>query len=213
MPKKLDLTDDKYGILTVLSEAHGIEQTTKQKQYFWNCQCECGNTIIVPSRYLRERKHIIKSCGCLFKIANNMSQTRQYRIWFGMKDRCTRENNTRYEYYGARGISYDPKWEAFNDFWEDMKQGYKDTLSLDRIDNDKDYSKENCRWVNQTKQVRNRGNTRTITYKGETKPLAVWAQEYGFTYTCLYDRVVTRGWNLDRAFNQVFGDRRRLANK
>lgn len=202
MRKKLNLTGQVYGLLTVLYEMPTTQTGGKYVQSNWRCKCECGNEVTVNTRYLREREYLVKSCGCLFTTVNNMSRTRQYRIWFGMKSRCDVKTNTRYPLYGGRGISYDPKWNDFNVFWEDMKDGYKDNLSLDRIDNNKDYSKDNCRWVDQTKQVRNRNSTVTFEYNGIEKPLATWAEEYGFSYWQLYDRVIRRGWNIERALTQ-----------
>ena len=135
-----------------------------------------------------------------------MSNTRPYKIWRGMKDRCNRKNNTRFNYYGGRGITYDPRWEDFNSFWEDMKDGYSDHLTLDRKDNNKGYFKENCRWATQTTQLRNKRNTRLIKYKDKTKPLVEWAEEFGLSYSQLSDRIF-RGWNTERALTQPLGDR------
>ncbi len=207
MPKKIDLTGHRYGILTVLYEDKEFKQLKRCKEYQWVCKCDCGQIITLGQRYLRERDYIVKSCGCLFKTADNMSGTRPYVIWFGMKDRCNRKNNTRYKYYGSRGISYEPRWEDFNNFWEDMKEGYADNLSLDRIDNNKNYSKDNCRWVAQTEQVRNRRNTKMLEYKGITKPLAIWAEEYNMTYRQLSDRIYSKCWDIERALTQPLGDR------
>ena len=206
MPKKIDLKGQVYGWLTVLHEFPKRTLIGGKKVTQWVCKCRCGNIVIVPTRYLREGR--CKSCGCMYRSVDNMSDTRPYRIWYGMKERCDRETNSRYKYYGGRGVSYNSRWKDFNTFWEDMKEGYSDNLTLDRIDNSKDYNKGNCRWVTQTVQVRNKRNTRLLTYKSKTKPLIEWAEEYGLTYNQLSDRIM-RGWDVKRALTQPLGDRSR----
>ena len=205
MPKKIDLSDQTYGWLTVLHEHPERKLVGGKKVTQWVCRCKCGNIVILPTRYIREGHS--KSCGCMPFSVGDMSKTRPYRIWHGMKERCRNKNNSRFKYYGARGISYDPKWDDFNLFWEDMKDGYSDNLTLDRKDNDKGYCKDNCRWVTQTIQVRNKRNTVLVTYKDETKPLIEWAEQFGLSYTQLTDRVIRRNWSIERALTQPLGDR------
>lgn len=94
-------------------------------------------------------------CGCANLKGyshHGLKNTRQYRIWTHMKNRCNDPKNSSYEYYGARGITYDPKWEKFLGFWEDMSEFYSDKLELDRIDPNGNYNKENCRWENESIQ-------------------------------------------------------------
>lgn len=206
MPKKINLTGQTYGRLIIIHEHPKRIVIGGHKVTQWVCQCKCGNIVVVPTRYLREGR--TQSCGCMYTSVNNMSDTRPYRIWYGMKARCKTKTNTRYKYYGGRGISYDRRWEDFNCFWEDMKEGYSDSLTLDRKDNNKGYYKENCRWVTQTTQVRNKRNTRLITYNGVTNTLIEWAEKCGFSYSQLSDRIA-RGWNIERALNQPLGNRER----
>lgn len=200
MGKKLNLKGQKFGKLTVLSLHDERDTRPKIPQYQWNCICECGNHVVVTTRLLKEGHK--KSCGCLLRKKLNMSNTRIYRIWFGMKDRCNRNNNTRYKYYGGYGIGYCKEWEDFNVFYEDMKDGYSDGLSLERIDYTKDYCKDNCKWVTQKEQVRNRSITKMVSYNGEVKPLAEWAEIYNLPYSILYDRYVSRKWTFERAITQ-----------
>ena len=99
-----------------------------------------------------------KSCGCLpsGNKTHNLSKTRQYNTWKNIIQRCSNQNHTTYKYYGGRGITFCKSWKKFENFWKDMKEGYADNLSIDRIDNDGDYNKKNCKWSNQKDQIGNR---------------------------------------------------------
>lgn len=88
---------------------------------------------------------------------HGMQSTRFYKIWCDMKYRCNNPRSSSYKWYGAKGIKYQDSWNMFENFYEDMKEGYSDELTLDRIDPSRNYSKENCRWVTKTAQSRNKG--------------------------------------------------------
>lgn len=83
-------------------------------------------------------------------------ESRQYQIWYDMKRRCNESTRNEYKNYGARGITYDPRWENFTNFWDDMKDSYEDSLTLDRINPNSNYCKENCRWVSRSVQACNK---------------------------------------------------------
>lgn len=117
-----------------------------------------------------------------------------------MKDRCYNPHHVHYSDYGGRGIIICPDWkdnfQAFYD-WA-MSHGYSDNLSIDRIDDDKGYYPENCRWATALEQQNNTRFNRKITYEGRTLSVARWADELGMPYTTLYGRL-TAGWDLEKA--------------
>ena len=125
---------------------------------------------------------------------HGMNGTRPYRIWLSLRNRCNNPNHPDYEKYGAKGISYPDKWDDFEVFWEEMKDGYSDDKTIDRIDSQKNYSKENCRWIDYAGQNRNKSTNVYLTYNGETKIIADWAKEVDVPQSTLYRRKQD-GWS------------------
>lgn len=117
-----------------------------------------------------------------------------YGIWINLRRRCYNKKKG----YGDRGITYTPKWDTYKGFWEDMGASYEKGLSIDRIDNNGNYSKENCRWATPVQQVRNRRNTRTATINGVTKSFAEWCEQYGLAYNSARDYLY-RGYSPEEA--------------
>ena len=189
-----NLAGRKYGKLTVISPINVPLKSGQHKR--WLCQCDCGNTTIVSSDHLK--KGDIKGCGCYYY---GLSHTRLFRIWEHMKNRCNSESDDSYKHYGLRGITVCPEWE--NDFlcfynWA-MDNGYSDSLSIDRINNDKGYSPDNCRWVDQKVQANNTRWNHHIEYNGEDHTLSEWGKILGIKPNTLLYRI-RRGWDLERAF-------------
>lgn len=122
-----------------------------------------------------------------------------YALWSHMKDRCLNENNTRYKSYGGRGITVCERWMDFQNFLSDMGER-PEGMTLDRIDNDKGYSPDNCRWATNKQQQRNKTNNKLITYKGETKTLADWADDLGLDYYRVLQRMFN-GWEFEDAID------------
>lgn len=127
--------------------------------------------------------------------------TRLYRIWTGMKSRCYNKNNKRYSHYGGRDIIVCDGWrnnfQAFYD-WA-IKNGYDDTLTIDRINNDGDYEPSNCRWVTWDMQAKNKSNLRYITINGETHYLKEWCNLLGLKYPTVKKRIYSYHWDVYRA--------------
>lgn len=129
--------------------------------------------------------------------------TRIYHIWLDLRQRCNNPKNHAYSNYGGRGIKVCEEWNnSFTSFlsWSE-KNGYNNTLSIDRIDVDSDYSPDNCRWVNRKIQNINKRNNRRITYKGRTKTMKEWAEQYNMNYDKLRYRL--DNWeDLDKVFGK-----------
>lgn len=120
-----------------------------------------------------------------------------------MKSRCQNKNNTHFHRYGGRGITFDPSWAKFENFLEDMGKMPNAEMELDRIDNDGNYCKENCRWATRKEQTRNRGGkraTRLYTFNGKTLCIADWAKEIGIAPQSLQKRL-NKGWPLELALS------------
>ena len=127
--------------------------------------------------------------------------SRLYRTYNHMKDRCYRQNDKRYCDYGGRGIVLCEEWK--NDYLEfknwALTNGYRDDLTIDRIDNDGNYCPQNCRWVDTFVQQNNKRNNRLLTFNGETKTLSQWSRECGLKITTIYMRVYQYGWTIEEA--------------
>lgn len=196
--KGLDLTGKRFGRLLVLKDTG----EKKKRQKVWLCQCDCGNTKKVITSYLTSGD--IKSCGCyrkeselknLSKIwgkprTHGLSKTKLYRVYSDMKNRCNNTKCKAYKDYGQRGIKVCDEWqENFMNFYDwAIKSGYKDELSIDRIDNNKGYSPDNCRWATQREQANNTRLTKKVTILGETKTFYEFEKQYGIPAQLMHSR-------------------------
>jgi hypothetical protein len=174
-------------------------------QFMYHCVCDCGNKRIVSGYQLVDG--LSKSCGCLAaehrKKANtshNMTNTKIYQMWAGMKARCYNKKRDGYKNYGGRGIKVCASWKkSFEQFFQDMKNGYSEGLTIDRIDNDGNYCPENCRWVTRKENYLNSSRIKHITIKGVTKPLYEWLSIYGRLRWVYANRVYKYGWTPEKA--------------
>ena len=124
----------------------------------------------------------------------------EHNIWRNMLDRCLNPNSTSYKNYGNRGITVCNTWLKFSNFYKDMGSRITSSHSLDRIDNNKGYCKENCKWSTRKEQARNKRNTRKVTYNKLTKPLVTWCEELNLNYDVVLQRIDNSGYNIKKAF-------------
>lgn len=120
-----------------------------------------------------------------------------YGAWTNMMYRCNNPKNRRYHNYGGRGIKVSSEWESFEEFylWA-INNGHQENLSLERIDNDGDYSPDNCKWATIKEQNINRRNVHEIEIDGETKTVMEWCKIYDLNPGTFYSRYNIYGWDL-----------------
>lgn len=193
--KREDLTGREFGRLSVIEFSHvdirGIGH--------WLCACICGQSRVAASNHLRSGH--TKSCGCYRRelvskknTSHGKSTYPEYSVWRGMLRRCTDRNDAYYSYYGGRGITVCHEWLSFEQFYVDMGPRPSKDHSIDRIDNDGNSCKENCRWVTLKEQQNNRRSNRMLTCNGKTRTLTQWADELGISRDTLKQRL-ERGWS------------------
>lgn len=190
MPLAIDLTGKRFGKLIVIKQ---FSKTVNRKiQTRWLCKCDCGNEIVVRQGNLHTGN--TKSCGCLRHESMggfSSSPNRLYNSWRAMKQRCFNKSNNRYKDYGARGITVCDEWKnSFDSFAEwSRKNGYADNLTIDRIDNDKPYCPDNCRWISAYEQASNKRNNHMIFAFGENHTIAEWARIQHISDSTIYRRL------------------------
>lgn len=192
----------KKGKLFVISVC---ELTKNNKPFKFLCKCDCGNT--KPINYTGFISGATTHCGCVKRDPKNhpaykhgLSTTKVAKTWRSMIARCENKDHPSYPRYGGRGISVCEEWHTLENFIMDM--GHPDkNLSIDRIDNNKGYCKDNCKWVTQKQQNRNQEKTRFYCIDGVTKSLGEWVEISGLPYTTVFTRI-SRGWDIKRALNE-----------
>lgn len=214
MSKFIDRTGQKFGRLTLIKRV----ENNKFNQVQWKCRCDCGKEVIVKAYSLTTGQ--TKSCGCLkkeqnyiniAKVKHNMTNTRLYNIWRDMKSRCLNPNNKRHKFYFDKGITVCDEWK--NDFmnfynWA-INNGYRDNLTIDRINNNGNYEPKNCRWATITEQNNNQSNNIRIKYNESEYTLSELSKIYNIKRATLYDRI-KRGWTIDEALNRKVAKRNRV---
>lgn len=184
-----DITGRKFGRLTAL-KIHLEEGKRTQ----WLCKCECGNEKLIPLSSLSSGKG--KSCGCLRKELtgekfrkHGLINTTLYNTWLNMRDRCRNKKSPSYKNYGARGIDVCAEWDDYKKFYEwALNNGYKKSLTIDRIDNDKGYYPENCRWATKETQANNTTKNVRTEIDGVERTLSEHARFYKINYFTIHYR-------------------------
>ena len=203
MPKAIPIEEEigkRYGRLTVISfncylkKPHGVEKR-------FNCICECGGKTVSTMHNLRQG--IAKSCGCertkkllARQVTHGKTHTKEYRIWQGIMRRCTDATFPAWPRYGGRGITVCDRWRSsFQTFLDDMGCKPDGDYSVERIDNDKGYSPENCKWADRAEQSRNKCTNRWIEVEGKRLVMTDWAKASGASIGRIRDRIDKLGWS------------------
>jgi hypothetical protein len=194
--KALDLTGQRFNRLIAVRIS---KEKSDNHHTFWECICDCGNTIIVRKDSLLSGH--AQSCGCLlseryelgYKRSKGMSNTRIYSIYLAMKYRCCDSNAKAYPLYEGRGIKVCEEWLGDKGFFRfhswAMQNGYSEDLMIDRINNDGDYDPSNCRWATVKEQGRNRRTNIIIDYMGKKQCLLDWCNELGISRSAVSKRL------------------------
>lgn len=208
MSRFIDITGNKYNKLKVISF-----YDIKDNKSRWLCQCDCGNQKILYGKDIKNGN--TKSCGCSLRKKKYDKETekimkRLQNIYYCMKQRCYKKNNPTYKYYGARGVTICEEWlKDINNFhnWA-MSSGYKNNLTIERIDVNGNYEPNNCKWVTKTQQGYNRTNTVSYTIDNQTKCLSEWCKIYNINYEVVYKRL-KRGQDIKEALSEPINEKYR----
>jgi hypothetical protein len=201
MFKPVDITGQKFNRLTAVRKVDGGK---------WLFHCECGKEKTIDRSHVKSGH--TRSCGCLHmeRCKTGLNRLRHgdakpgevkriHSIWRGMLKRCD-INSVAAKSYADRGITVCEEWREYLVFrdWA-YSAGYRDELTIDRIDNDGPYAPWNCRWITMSEQARNRRNSHIIEYNGEKGCIAYWAERYGMNQARLQARITRLGWDIERA--------------
>lgn len=202
MSKALDLKGRRFGRLTVLERA----ENDKYKNSRWVCECDCG---AVKTLYGKDLKNgSARSCGCYRKevllegrthahtYTHNMSNSRLYNVYRTMRQRCFNTNNPSYKNYGGRGVTVCGEWSRFEVFrdWA-LSNGYKEDLTIERINVNGNYCPENCTWISIEDQQRNRRNN--VKFRGKTQ--STWAYVLDLSQSSLVQYKKRHNCSLEKA--------------
>lgn len=205
-----DLSNQRFGRWVVLGFGRFKVDACGRYRPFWECRCDCGKERLVSGQSLT--RGVSNSCGCVqrrvrshgFCQGGHAGTNATYKIWNGMKARCQSSKNKAYRFYGGRGITVCERWQKFENFYADM--GERPTgLSIERIDNNKGYSPENCCWATMEDQWKNKRKASTTQLtpaqvqcvrmlRGQKTAIAI-AAIYEVSKTAVYGVLTRRTWN------------------
>lgn len=207
VPKTIrkNLTGMRFGKLIVVGFSGREDGST-----YWLCRCDCGREKVIAGRHLVDKT--TRGCGCLAyenSKKHGMSGTPEYAAWKRMIKRCQDPNDHNFSKYGARGIKVCRRWRvSFESFYEDMGPRPSPIYSLDRIDNNKGYSPDNCRWATRTEQANNRTSNRIVTFSDKTQTVTQWAREVHLNPKAIQRRLAA-GWSIEDTLTTPVKKRRK----
>jgi hypothetical protein len=211
------IVGQRFHRLVVLS----VAPSDSRQHSMVSCACDCG--VVGSYRATRLISGNTKSCGCLR--AESLRKSRggkprksrvkasnqnyklypaECRTWRNMLTRCDSPLAINFSSYGGRGITVCEEWRDFDVFLSDMGRRPSESHSIDRIDNDKGYSRDNCRWATLAEQCRNRTDNVRLTINGETHILSDWCRKFGVNQATVTLRL-KRGWDAERSVSQSTG--------
>lgn len=211
----INLTGLRFGSLTVRKRVGSARGSV-----WWDCYCDCGKSIFASTGYLGNGN--TRSCGCGQKKAaaltclkrgkHFMKGTSLYNRWRSMLQRCYYKGHIGHKYYGGRGILVCEEWRKFEIFMQwALSNGYKESLSLDRINVDGNYEPANCRWITMRDQTNNRRCNVFISLDGRRQTVSQWATELNIFPSTLLNRLRS-GWSPEQCLKTPISYRNRISN-
>lgn len=197
MGQIIDISGKTYGCLVVI-KLHN--KRGGRCETLWECRCNCGTKVLLGKTALGSTK----SCGCLKRTQGG--HTRKHKLWKrwqSMLERCGSHNNPKYRLYGKRGIAVCERWKHFPNFVEDLDGTFFPNATLERLDGNKGYEPDNCRWATYVEQNNNKRTNRSLSFAGHTMTIAQWARRIGASYVALQARLRC-GWPVERALSEPF---------
>lgn len=201
MPPLKDLTGKRFGMLTVVRRI----SPKGEKHIKWECVCECG--VITKTAATHLVGGDTTSCGCFQR--NDLSarrskhgesnKTAEYAVWSGMLKRCRDSSDKN---YGGRGVTVSDEWSDYSVFLSDMGRRPTPKHEIERIDNNKGYSKENCKWATRVEQAQNKRSNRIIAHEGKKLSMAEWERIKGMNPGRLSARLNKLGWSVEKALTE-----------
>lgn len=198
-----NIIGNRYGRLTVMLDC-GVN---KKGSKVYVTVCDCGESKAIVGSYMISGK--TQSCGCLKRELTQSRMTTHgdthsptYVSWLSMRNRCLDSSHKAYANYGGKGIRIDDLWLDYCNFLKDMGSR-PNGMTLDRIDNSKGYSKDNCRWATRAEQNRNYNKNVNVTYNGKTQCLKDWATEVGAEYKLFWQRFKS-GWTIEQLLSKRY---------
>lgn len=211
--KRENVIGQVYGRLKIIADV----KSDKTKRRLVLCRCECGKEVTVRLDSLRRVGNTL-SCGCLnrelaaeraakLNKKHGLSDTRIYKCWTRMKNRCFDKQCNEYSRYGGRGITVCERWRTFENFYEDVSEEYErhvkeygeQETTIDRIDVNGNYEPGNVRWATAKEQANNKTTNTFITYGGKTMTISQWASELGIDSSTLGMRIHRLGWTKEKS--------------
>jgi len=187
---------DKFNKLTAIEFVE-----YRNKRSYWLFTCDCGQSVVADSWAVSRGKR--GSCGCTLRpnrLTHGKTRTPEYNSWGGIKNRCYNIRNPKYPRYGGRGITVCDRWkDSFENFFADMGLKPSSEHSIDRINNDGDYTPDNCRWATPKEQANNMSRCRNITHNGKTMTGTEWSKKLKLPCDLVNRRVKDYGWSEEKA--------------
>lgn len=201
-PRFIDIEGQTFNRLTVIGYAGKPSSNT-----LWYCRCICGGVARTSGYELR--KGLTKSCGCWDSevtarrnFRHGGCGTPEYRTWLNMRNRCFNPRSQDYINYGNRGITVCNRWDAFENFREDMGSKPSSEHSLERLDNDGNYEPDNCAWALQITQTNNKRNNHRLIYLGQTHTIAEWGRLLNNIPESTIRKRLKLGWSTEDALTR-----------